>query len=198
MAPIPPARVAWYVTGRFYESGEGQDAKLEDVGYFLHLTGVHEPLFNDRPKGEATAILTFRSEPFEAKSVTNGNVSIGLDMVGKFSLYFNPEGGASFDDPASFSRGTCIATFQRASVVLGETISSPILGGLAIAMNVFTADLVASTPFELNGVRYDLADLLPGGVTQWGTASASPLATFAPYTRIVAFTGSAIAAGSPR
>jgi hypothetical protein len=30
--PIAPARVAWYVTGRFYED---QNQKLQDLGYFL-------------------------------------------------------------------------------------------------------------------------------------------------------------------
>jgi hypothetical protein len=38
-------------------------------------------------------------------------------------------------------------------------------------------------------------ELLPNGLTQWGTASAEPLAVSPPYQRIVAFTGSAIAAG---
>ncbi len=33
------------------------------------------------------------------------------------------------------------------------------------------------------------------GVTQWGAMNADPLATFPPYTRIAAFTGSAVAAG---
>ncbi|HEX7182053.1 MAG TPA: hypothetical protein VF756_09435 [Thermoanaerobaculia bacterium] len=193
MTAIPPARVVWYVTGRFYESPDGS---LQDLGYFLHLAGVSAELFTDETRiGEATARLTFRSEPFQAKPVTNGNIGIGLDTVGGFSLYYNPEGGASFDDPDSFSRGQCVATFRRASVVMGATISSPLPGGLALSMNVFSADLVASAPFGTGDRRYDLAELLPRGVTQWGAANANPLAAFHPYTRIVAFTGSAIAAG---
>jgi hypothetical protein len=193
MTAIPPARVVWYVTGRFYESPDGS---LQDLGYFLYLAGGGTSLFTDEARiNEATARLTFRSEPFQAKPVTNGNIGIGLDMVGSFSLYYNPEGGASFDDPDSFSRGQCVATFQRASVVMGETISSPLLGGLALSMNVFSADLVSSAPFGTGRRRYNLAKLLPHGITQWGTASANPLAAFPPYTRIVAFTGSAIAAG---
>ena len=190
--PIPPARVAWYVTGRFYEDAQ---SPLQDLGYFLHLAGISGSLFNG-PIGEATALLTFRSAPFAAQTVTNGNISIGLDAVGDFSVYLNPKGGASFENPDSFSQGQRVAVLRRTSVVMGETLSSPVLGGLAIGMNVFTADLVESTPFELpGGERIDLRDLLPHGITQWGVASANPLATFPPYQRIVAFTGSAIAAG---
>ena len=192
--PIAPARVAWYVTGRFYENEQRQ---LEDLGYFLHLSGVEGPLFReDGSPGESTALFTFRSRPFVAQTLTNGNLTIGLDSVGEFSLYFNPEAGASFDDPGSFSRGRRIATFRRVSAVMGETLASPLPGGLALGTNVFTADLVESVPFELGGYWYNLRDLLPCGITQWGTASANPLATFPPFQRIVAFAGTAIAAGT--
>ncbi|HEV8579705.1 MAG TPA: hypothetical protein VGX68_11555 [Thermoanaerobaculia bacterium] len=191
---FPPARVVWYVTGRFYQSGSGTETEFQDVGYFLHLAGVSAALFTG-PTSESTARFTFASEPFQAQPVTNGNLSIGLDTVGNFSVYLNPEGGATFDDPASFACGLQVATFRRASVVMGETLQSPVLGGLAISNNVFSADLVASEPFELEGARYDFKHLLPHGITQWGTASGNALAARAPYTRVVAFAGSAIAAG---
>lgn len=190
--PIPIARVVWYVTGRFYEDEHGL---LQDLGYFLYFAGAQKELFQEGSIGEATATLTFRSEPFQAQSLTNGNISLGLDAVGSFSIYHNPAGGSSFEDPNSFSQGRQVAVFRRAGVVMGETLSSPIPGGLALSMNVFSADLVESAPFEIQGVRYDLRELLPNGLTQWGTASASPLSAFPPYQRIVAFTGSAIAAG---
>lgn len=192
--PIAPARVAWYVTGRFYED---EQSRIEDLGYFLYLNGASGSLFNGSALGESTARLTFRSSPFTARPVTNGNVSIGLDTGGDFGVYLNREGGASFDRPDSFSQGQRVAVFRRTSVVMGETLSSPFLGGLAIGMNVFSADLVESTPFELpeGGGPCDFRDLLPNGITQWGVASENPLANFGPYQRIVAFTGSAIAAG---
>lgn len=190
--PITPGRVAWYVTGRFYLDGQG---KLQDLGYFLHLEGVQSSLFNQGSIGEATARLTFRSEPFEAQSVTNGNIAIGLDTRGEFSVYLSLDGGGDFRDPDSFSRGTRVGVFRRTSVVMGQTLSSPILGGFAIATNVFSAELVDSVPFTLDGEMYDLRDLLPDGITQWGTLNANPLATFPPFTRVAAFTGSAVAAG---
>jgi hypothetical protein len=191
--PITPARVAWYVTGRFYEDEKKQ---IQDLGYFLYAGGISGSLFNGT-LGESTALLTFRSAPFTAQSVTNGDISIGLDAVGDFSIYLNPAGGASFDSPDSFSQGQRVAVLRRTSVVMGETLASPTLGGLAIAMNVFSAEVVESTPFRLpdGSGPCDFRDLLPDGITQWGVASGNPLANFGPYQRIVAFTGSAIAAG---
>ena len=189
--PVLPGRVAWYVTGRFYEDSE---KRLQDLGYFLHLEGVSGSLFHGAV-GEGTARLTFRSQPFSASTVANGDVEIGLDTRGEFSVYFNPEGGASFADPDSFSRGLCVATFRRTSVVMGETLSSTALGGFAISMNVFSAELVASVSFEIDGALCDFRELLPQGITQWGALSGNALATFTPFIRIAAFTGSAIAAG---
>lgn len=190
--PITPGRVVWYVTGRFYLD---EQLRLQDLGYFLHLEGVQAPLFNGGAIAEAGARLTFRSSPFKSQTVTNGNISIGLDLKGDFSVYLNPAGGGDFQAPDSFSRGTRVAVFRRTSVVMGQTLSSPVPGGFAIATNVFSADLVESVPFVMEGETHDFRDLLPNGVTQWGTMDADPLATFPPFTRIAAFTGSAIAAG---
>jgi hypothetical protein len=78
---------------------------------------------------------------------------------------------------------------------MGQTLTSPLAGGLAIASNVFSAELIESLPFTLDGERHDFRDLLPHGITQWGTMNADPLAVFPPFTRIAAFTGSAVAAG---
>jgi hypothetical protein len=189
--PVMPGRIAWYVTGRFYEDSE---KRLQDLGYFLHLEGIRGSLFHGAV-GEGTARLTFRSQPFAAGAVTNGDIQIGLDGRGEFSVYLNPEGGASFDDPDSFSRGCRVATFRRTSVVMGETLSSSALGGFAISMNVFSAELVSSVPFEMEGAIYDFRELLPAGITQWGNLSGNALAVFPPFTRIAAFTGSAVAAG---
>ena len=75
---ITPGRVAWYVTGRFYLDEQG---KLQDLGYFLHLEGVQGALFNQGATGEATARLTFRSEPFEAQSVSEWNPSDSMLMA---------------------------------------------------------------------------------------------------------------------
>lgn len=192
MEPLRAASVAWYVTGRFYVA---PDKSTLDLGYFLHLQGIQGKLFTGAPS-EQTAYFTFRSEPFHARSVTNGDLSLGLDTVGGFTLYLKRQPGASFDKPDSFSDGMPIASFRRVSLVMGTTFSAP--GGTQglMSLNVFTASLTWSQEFEFHGEKYDLGRLLPHGITQWGEASATPL-TPAPagFEKVVAFVGSAIAVG---
>lgn len=195
MAPISTAHVAWYVTGRFYLSST--DGSLQDLGYFIHLQGVEGRLFSgprEDPPGEGTALLTFRSAPFKAQEFSNGGLSLGVDPVGDFTLYLKQQPGASFDDPDSFSAGTPIATFRRVSPVLGGTFGGG--QGRSLALNVFTARLVWSTEFEFQGKRYDLKELLPNGITQWGEAG--PMDVTPPprgFSKVVPFVGSAVAAG---
>ncbi len=193
---IGAARVAWYATGRFYVSGDGT---LQDAGYFLHLGGIRGALFRERPgvaKGEATALFTFHAEPWRAASVNNGDLSLSLAPPGDFTLYYNDAAGADFDDPRSFARGLPIARFRRAEQVVTTTVSS---GRTKLfGMNVFTADLVESRPFERDGVTCDLGVMLPGGVTQWGLAGEDPLPSPPPgVTAVVPFVGSAVAAARP-
>jgi hypothetical protein len=176
--------VVWYVTGRFY----AQNDSLFDVGYFLHLAGMNGPMFNGAP-GESTAHFTFSADPFTATNISNGALDIALDATGTFGIYFNEEPSASFDDPASFAKGLRIATFERVSVVAGVSFKT---GRASVAMNVFTARLVSSTPFKYG----DLRDVIPYGVTQWGTAASVPSELLQGYSAVVPFIGSAILAGS--
>lgn len=198
MTALMAASVAWYVTGRFYASSDGTTS--QDLGYFLHLEGLDAPLFTDpKQPSEATARLTFRSAPFTGTPVTNGGLSLSLDAVGDFSLYLKREkqAGASFDDLDSFSDGQRIATFRRASVVAGGAFSGGPATHRALSLNVFTARLVWSTEFELDGQRYDLRRLLPHGITQWGEAGPTVI-TPAPkgFSSALPFFGSAVAVGA--
>lgn len=191
MEGILPGEVAWYVTGRFYAAADGT---LRDAGYFLHLQGIHDPLFTGKP-GEGTAHLTFLAEPFTAAPVQNGDLSLGLDARGDFTVYLNPSPAATFDDPASFAAGEAVARFRRVAVVTGTTLGAGGADTPLLALNVFSARLVESRPFRLGGRTYDLGRLMPHGVTQWGTAATTPAATLAGYTSVIPFVGSAIAIG---
>lgn len=182
-----PGEVAWYVTGRFYVT---EDGSILDVGYFLHLQGISDPLFQGNEPGEATAFLTFAAEPFQAQKLTNGDLTLGLDAVGEFGIYLNRAPGASFDNPASFAAGEEIARFRRVSMVVGTTV-----GSAGVSVNLFSAELISSQAFELGGERYDLRELIPHGVTQSGTASTTALPAPAGYTTTVPFVGSAFAIG---
>lgn len=191
MEPVRAASVAWYVTGRFYTATDGT---TQDLGYFLHLQGLAGRLFDGKPS-EKTAFFTFRSAPFTSQPVTNGDLSLGLDATGEFTLYLKRRPGASFDDPATFSDGEPIARFRRVSVVMGATFTGPKSQEGLLAMNVFTASLIWSQEFEFQGSRYDLRRLLPHGITQWGDASATLLPAPKGFEKVSAFVGSAIALG---
>ena len=195
MPSLLPAELAWYVTGRFYQAE--QDGPVADYGYFLHLPFLDVPLF-DGPRGETTAHFTFAARPFQAKGVDNGALKLGVDPVGEFSIYLQRRPEGTFDDPASFARGDCIATFRRASLVVGTTVSAPVGATTAalIGTNVFSAHLIASTPFEFGGACHDFARHLARGVTQFGTSAETPiLPPPRGYDLVLPFTGSAIAIG---
>jgi hypothetical protein len=190
MERILPGEVAWYVTGRFYAAEGGS---LRDAGYFLHLQGIEGPLFRGE-RGEGTAHLTFLADPFTSKPLQNGGLALGMDATGSFAVYLNREPRATFDDPASFGAGEEIARFERVAVVMGTTVDGT--GGQALfGLNVFSARLVSSRPFQFHGRTYDLRRLMPNGVTQWGTSAATPAARLAGYTSVVPFVGSAVAIG---
>ena len=155
------------------------------------------PLF-DGERGETHAHFTFAARPFRATNLQNGTLALGLDPVGEFSLYLQRKPASTFDDPSSFAEGECIATFRRTSLVVGTTVglsagtmTVPLLG-----TNVFSARLTASTPFEFGGRRHDLALHLGHGITQFGTASSTPVVPRPKaYKLVLPFTGSAIALG---
>ena len=180
-----PGEVVWYVTGRFYETppdAAGKN-KLFDAGYFLHLAGIAEAT------SESSAHFTFTAEPFTSPAISNGGLNIGIDRRGLFSIHYLEHGGGNFDDPKSFAAGPCIATFERVSMV-------PTVTAGTILMNVFSAQLVSSMPFDFRGARYDLRDTIGYGITQWGTAAPqASLQPPSPYIAVVPFVGSALRIG---
>ena len=194
MTVILPGEVAWYVTGRFYAA---EDGSLFDAGYFLRLAGIDGRLFAGG-HGEGTARLTFLADPFTAKPVSNGDLALKTDAVGDFAVYLNREAGATFDDPASFGAGEEVARFRRVGVVTGTTVGRGPADRPLFGLVVFSARLVASRPFELDGRTYDLARLVPDGITQWGTSATTAAETLAGYTSVLPFVGSAVAIGGSR
>ena len=192
---ILPGEVAWYVTGRFYRAHDGS---LRDAGYFLHLQGVEGGLFGGE-RGEGTARLTFLADPFTSTPVQNGDITLGLDAVGDFAVYLNRRPAATFADPLSFGAGEEVARFRRTAIVTGATVGSGSGDAPLFALDVFSARLTSSRPFELDGRTYDLRRLLPHGITQWGTAAATAVtgADAAGYEAVIPFVGSAIAIGGP-
>jgi hypothetical protein len=174
-SPIRGGEVAWYVTGRFYVSADGSSAF--DAGYFLHL-----------PFEDLDDRFTFLAQPFSAKTRLNGDIKIGIDPIGEFSVFYDEQKRADYNDPASFGSGLCIATFRRNTIVAGVTVAG------VDATNAFSATLIASTPFDYRGRRHDFADFVPHGVTQFGTASIHSITPLVAGTSaVLPFVGSAIA-----
>ncbi len=181
----PIAGVVWYAIGRFYEALDGT---VQDAGYFAYLGGVEGPLFNG-PPGEASAHFTFRAEPFTPQHLSNGDLTVSLDPTGRFTLYFNPAPCGDFSAPESFSRGQPIATLQRLTTVVGTAVGP-------LSSNLFSAVLRASEDFTFRGRTWNLARVLPQGITQLGTGSTAALQPPpAGYRSVTAFVGSAMAQG---
>ncbi|WP_257450027.1 hypothetical protein [Archangium lipolyticum] len=182
---LPPiaGSVVWYAIGRFYES---QDGRLRDLGYFAHLGGI-EPLFAG-PPGESTAFFTFRAEPFTSQTLQNGDLSVSLEARGGFTLYLNREPRGDFSKPDTFSQGEPIATFERLSLVVGTTVGP-------VVNNLFSAALRSSADFTFGGRTWNLANLIPQGITQMGTASTTEIPPPSGYTKVLPFVGSAMALG---
>lgn len=192
MSLLLPGELAWYVSGRFYQRA---DQSVADYGYFLHLAGIEADLFGGRKPSERTAHFTFAADPFTPRLVDNATLSLGVDPVGDFAVYFQEEPAGHFDDPASFALGQRIATFRRTSVVVGTTVEEHTAQGKVplIASNVFSARLLISNPFEFEGRRYDLRYQIGKGVTQFGTAGAPLPQVPKDYAAVVPFSGSALA-----
>lgn len=189
------SEIVWYVTGRFY--APDNSAKVADYGYFLHVTGIDDALFCGKV-AEGNAHLTFAAQPFAPRSASNDALAIGLDPAGEFSIYLQATPAGDFSAPDSFAQGERVATFRRLGLVVGTTLetgaaakATPLFGS-----NVFSARLVDSRPFTLGNGRYDFADLVGSGVTQFGLdASAGVQPPPRGFTAVVAFTGSAIRLG---
>lgn len=182
----PIAGVVWYAIGRFYETLDGQQL---DLGYFAHLGGLG-PLF-EGPPGEAHAFFTFRAEPFGVQTLQNGDLQVSLDATGGFTLYLNREPCGDFSRPDTFSQGEPIATFERFSTVVGTSVGP-------LASNLFSAALRSSRDFSFGGRSWNLARLVPQGITQLGTASTTALPAPPGYKTVRAFVGSALALGTRR
>jgi hypothetical protein len=201
MPPLPPTFLAWYAVGRFW-TVPGHDALSFDAGYFLHL-GPIRPLFasasastgaSTGTPAPGSAHFTFCSAPFALRSVENSPLKVSADTAGDFSIYYQREPRGSFGDPASFATGTRIARFRRPFAVVGEAIELAPDGtsSRSMLLNQFSAELIESQAFEHAGCSWNIGELLPNGVTQWGVGLTLPDAGSGPAAT---FSGSAIAVG---
>lgn len=131
---------------------------VQFLGYFADLNGIQESLFSGTP-GEATALLTFRSNVFTAQPLpSNGNVALTLVTVSKINVYLNTSPAGDWENPDSFSSGQLVATFERS----GPTMLSQT--GPTFA-HLLSFKLESSRDFSINGKTLNLSHFAAHGLT---------------------------------
>jgi hypothetical protein len=114
--------------------------------------------------------MTFRSDPFSAAPLYNGNV-VALNWpsapapVVKF--YLNDSPNQDWNQPDSFSSGQLIGSF---SARVGQIV---ITGATAVV--TYSYDWVSTQNFSLGGKMYNLGRLSPGGGTISNYVSTVPV-----------------------
>jgi hypothetical protein len=122
------------------------------VGYLTYVNGLDPAdLYTDpNNPGASTARFTFSGSAISnPASHANVGAVTQLSGVGPLKIYFNEFGGATFDNPSSFTAGTEIATFDtRVSNIL--VVIAPNQGVSSAASD---AKQQTAQRFVLNGKR---------------------------------------------
>ena len=185
MHQIGGGEVAWHAIGRILISA---DDIAEEIGYYVFLHGVPDPLFAG-PPGEATAYFTVRSDPFRVRTITNGDVRATLLSPGVFKQYYNEAPRGDFADPDTFSSGELIATFSRRHAITVTTAG-------AVSMPVRSAQLESSSEFTFRGRMCNVGSALPNGVTEMGSAGATRMPGIDGFPVVLPFVWSSLAVGA--
>jgi hypothetical protein len=169
---VPAAEIACRFVGRAFTNNSGVG---EILGYFTSMNGVgdSDTVFNG-PPSETTAFFTFRAL-FSLKALPlNGDVQPYIVSAGTFDIYYNQSPNGDWSDPESFSAGQLIAHFMRPESLFIRVLQSDLAvpGAFeAISVHDVTEILASSQSFTFRGHRYDLGDLVPGGITLYETIS---------------------------
>jgi hypothetical protein len=144
-----PGQIAFELLGQVDQKGSDFVA----YGYLSHINGVPDAQMFTSPdtRSEATARFTFSAPAkLTARSVIS-SVFV-LNAAGTINVYFNDTPRGDFSDPASFGKGTPIASFSvRYQSILN--VQSPNRG-----IETLTGELVEHTvsTFSLGGQQYRL------------------------------------------
>ena len=72
-------------------------AEVYQYGYFTHVAGV-ENVFGGTPNNASTAFFTFMNKLSTTRATPHGPLTV-VDRKGTTTIYLNPVGGASFENP---------------------------------------------------------------------------------------------------
>jgi len=190
---VPAGAVAFHFVARISFFAPPTPPVL--VGYMAFIEGVPGPFFDASgglPLGEATAFFTLRvtSAPQPIVLSPGSNVTAFLTPPGAtFDVFFDETPNQNWANPASFSDGELIASFEE-SGFMSTSVGDPF--GPGVSYNLFSSDLISSKRFSFNGQKIDFKKLIRNGVTTNNFGSSTPV-SFDPFT--LAFTGSAVAIG---
>ena len=155
------SEVAFAFTGRSVENANPSalpSAAPYTCFWFLPMVkGLDQASLFRGATAESNATLTWVSDYFVQPPISNGAYTLMLIPAGTATIYYtaNPSGRKS-NDPNTY-KGDAVATFTRkeALYVAGAT------GGIF----TFSADLVWSKTFIMNGKPFNFKDLVPNGMT---------------------------------
>jgi len=192
--PIPASAVACHFVVRGYLNiGVDGQGVAQVAGYITDIPGISDSLFNGSPS-EIAAFLTFRSD-LATLSPLPPNRVINLERVsaGTFNIYFNPVPSGDWGDPNTFSNGQAfpgqpIGHFMRRQSLFYQTDT--------LSRHDVTETLVSSRSFILNGHRYNLKDIMPGGFTLYETYSNTAVAGITGFPIVLPGAGNCAAVAS--
>jgi hypothetical protein len=182
---VPAAKVVWQLVGKTLlnpATGAGQV-----LGYFTFIEGVPAPMFSGSPS-ESTAHFTLRSQPFNVQLFPHGDILIGLLGTETFTLHLDATPDQDFNNPASFSDGQQLASFNRLAAQINFV--GPVF------TDTFSAEFLSNRIFAWQDERINLRRLTPNGVTLSITGSTAFQPTAVPeYPVSVSFGAAAVAIG---
>jgi hypothetical protein len=122
-------------------------------GYVTYLAGASNSLLFTGPftQTEDTARFTFHGTATMTERAIISNV-FNLNAAGTITFYYDESPGADFDNPASFIRGTAIAT----STTRFHNVLSVIAPNTGVATGMAELTQTATEPFEVSGQTYYL------------------------------------------
>jgi hypothetical protein len=146
----PPGDRAFALVGRNVYQPDG----VQLYGYLNAVLGLDPSLlFLEGIRSVTNARFTYRGDVPNAETAVHADV-IAVNGIGAFRIYLDADGGAAWDDPASFAAGQVVAEF---TLDLRDSVQRQAPGvGVAVGDARLTQDVAGE--FSFNGETYRFGD----------------------------------------